>query len=54
MEKIIANAYYDLGGFTSIKEHLKDARQKDKNISLKDIKAWRNTNIEPTKNLKRI
>ena len=52
MEKIIANAYYDLGGFTSIKEHLKDARQKDKNISLEDIKAWRNTNIEPTKNLK--
>ena len=51
MEKIIANAYYDLGGFTSINEHLKDARQKDKNITIENIKAWRSKNIQQTKKL---
>jgi hypothetical protein len=50
--KIIEEAYYDLGGFNSIKEHLKDARVKDKSITIDDIKNWRDRNIEQKKNLK--
>ena len=52
MDKIIADAYYDLGGFSNIQEHLKDARLKDKSITFEDVKQWRATNIELTKNLK--
>jgi hypothetical protein len=52
MEKIIANAYYDLGGFSNLHEHLKDTKKKDKSITLEDVKIWRNQNIEQTKNLK--
>ena len=50
MDKIIANAYYDLGGFTNIQEHLRDSKKKDKSITLDDIKKWRSQNIEQTKN----
>ena len=48
----MSDVYYDLGGFNSAKEQLKDARLKDKSITMDDIKEWRKENIEETKQLK--
>ena len=51
-EELIKNAYYDLAGFGSIKDQLKSAQARDKNITIDDIKAWRDKNIEKKTNLK--
>ena len=44
--------YYTLGGIHSTKGKLKGAREKDKSITMDDIKEWRKENIEETKQLK--
>ena len=36
--EIIKNSYYDLAGFSSIKDQLKSAQARDKSITLDDIK----------------
>ena len=45
-EEIIKNSYYGLAGFSSIKDQLKSAQARDNNITLDDIKEWRNKNLE--------
>ena len=45
-DEIINKTYYDLGGFGSIKATLEDAHKYDKNITLDDVKAWFNKNVE--------
>ena len=51
-EDIFKHAYYDLAGFGSIQDQLKSAKARDKNITIDDIKAWRDKNIEKKTNLK--
>ena len=36
-DDIIATAQYDLAGFNSIKDHLKDAQLKEKSIPIDDM-----------------
>ena len=50
--EIIKNSYYDLAGFSSIKDQLKSAQARDNNITLDDIKEWRNKNLEKKTQLK--
>ena len=50
--EIIKKLYYDPAGFGSIQATLKDARAKDKTITLNDVKAWFKINVEQKKNLK--
>ena len=50
--EIIRQAYFDPAGFGSLKDTLRDARASDKTITLKDVKAWFNRNIEQKRNLK--
>jgi hypothetical protein len=50
--EIIKNSYYDLAGFSSIKDQLKSAQARDKSITLNDIKEWRNKNLEKKTQLK--
>jgi hypothetical protein len=45
-DEIINKIYYDLGGFGSMKTTLEDAQKYDKTITLNDIKAWFNKNVE--------
>jgi len=45
-ESIIEQVYYDPAGYGSIRETLKDAREKDKKISYKDVKDWFAKNVE--------
>ena len=47
--KIIKKVYYD--NFGSIKETLKEAREIDPTIKEKDIKAWKDTNVQRKINL---
>ena len=51
-EETIKNSYYDLAGFSSIKDQLKSAQARDKSITLNDIKEWRNKNLEKKTQLK--
>ena len=44
--------HYDPSGFGSIQATLKDARAKDKTITLNDVKAWLEINVERKTNLK--
>ena len=53
-EEIIRNSYYDLAGFSSIKDQLKSAQARDKSITLNDVKEWRNKNLEKKNTIKRI
>ena len=48
----IKKIYYDLAGFGSMQATLKDARAKDKTITLNDVKAWFKSNVEQKRNLK--
>ena len=50
--EIIKQAYYDPAGFGSLQATLKDARATDKTITLNDVKAWFNRNVEQKRNLK--
>ena len=51
-QTIIQNVYYDPAGFDGIKKTFEDARKKDKNITLDDVKQFFKTNIEQKKQLK--
>jgi len=51
-EEITKNESYDLAGFGSIQDQLKSASARDKNITVDDIKTWRDNNIEKKTNLK--
>ena len=50
--EIIKKVYYDPSGFGSIQSTLKDARAKDKTITLNDVKAWFKINVERKTSLK--
>ena len=39
-EQIISNTYYDLGGFSSVKNTLEQARKKEPSIKYQDVKTW--------------
>ena len=49
---VIKKIYYDPAGFGSMQATLKDARAKDKTITLNDVKAWFKSNVEQKRNLK--
>ena len=51
-QDIIKQVYYDPAGFDGIKKTFEDARKKDKNITLDDIKTFFKNNIEQKKQLK--
>ena len=51
-EKTISDAYYDLAGFSNIKEHYEDVKWKDNSITIDDVKNGRNKNLEVKKQLK--
>ena len=51
-QTIIKQVYYDPAGFDGIKKTFEDARKKDKNITLNDVKEFFKTNIEQKKQLK--
>ena len=51
-QTIIKQVYYDPAGFDGIKKTFEDARKKDKNITLNDVKEWFEKNIEQKKQLK--
>ena len=44
--KIISDIYFDRSGFGSIATTFKDAKAKDKSITLADVKAWFEKNID--------
>ena len=50
--EIISKIYHDLSGFGSIANTLKEAKLKDKDITYKDIKAWKENNTERKTNLR--
>ena len=52
IQDIIKQVYYDPAGFDGIKKTFEDARKKDKNITLNDVKEWFEKNIEQKKQLK--
>ena len=45
-QEIIANIYYDKGGFGSKAVTLRDAREKDKTITKDDVEAIFKKNVE--------
>ena len=45
-QKIIADIYYDKSGFSSKAKTLKDAREKDKSITIKDVEEFFRQNVE--------
>ena len=51
-EKIIQEVYYDQAGFGTPSQTLKDAKEKDKPIRMKDVMAWFAKNVERKSNLK--
>ena len=50
--KTISKIYKDLSGFGSIKQTFEEARNKDKTITLNDVKEWKEKNIVRKTNLK--
>ena len=50
--EIISKIYNDPAGFSSIKTTFEDARKKDKNITLENVKQWFQSNIEQKKQLR--
>ena len=51
-DSIIYDAYCNDIGFGSIKSFLKDAREKDPSITLKDVSEWKDIHLDRTKKLK--
>ena len=49
--EVISKIYNDPGGHGSIKETFQDARQKDKTITLFDVKKWFESNTQRKQNL---
>ena len=45
-DKIISDIYFDRSGFGSIATTFKDAKAKDKSITLADVKAWYEKNVD--------
>ena len=50
--KVIHGIYYDLAGYGSINTTYQDAKQKDKSITLHDVKEWFQRNIEQKRKIK--
>ena len=50
--KIISKVYHDPAGFSSIKETYKDAHNKDKSITYKDVADWFKSNVSRKTQLK--
>ena len=48
-QKIINDAYYDRSGFQSKAKTLKDAKKKDKTITIKDVEEFFRKNVEVKK-----
>ena len=48
----ISKIYYDRAGFGSIQQTLKEAKEKDKSITLNDVKEWFKENVEQKKQLR--
>ena len=48
-DKIISNIYFNRSGFGSQATTFKDAKAKDKSITLADVKAWFEKNIDRKK-----
>ena len=42
---IIEKVYYDLSGYGSIQNTLKEARKYDKTITYDDVKEWKQKNL---------
>ena len=51
-DDIIAKIYYDEAGYGSIKQTYNEARQKDKSITLDDVKKWMHKAVEQKKQLR--
>ena len=45
-QKIISDIYYDRSGFGSKQTTLKDAREKDKTITMQDVEQFFKKNVE--------
>ena len=52
-QKIISYIYFDRAGFQSKSNTLKDAREKDKTITMKDVDEFIRKNVEIKKEAKR-
>ena len=46
---LLSKLYYDPSGFQSQQRLYKDAKQKDKTITMKDVKEWYSQNVEKTR-----
>jgi hypothetical protein len=46
------DSYCDPAGFGSLQDQLKSAKARDSTITIDDVKAWREKNIEKKTNLK--
>ena len=53
-QKIINDIYFDRAGFGSKATTLKDAREKDKTITMKDVEEFFKKNVDREKKAKRI
>ena len=51
-DDIINSIYYDRSGYGSVATTYKDAKEKDKNITLNDVKEWFKKNVEQKKQLR--
>ena len=51
-DKVINNIYHGPAGYGSITSTFKEAFQKDKTITLNDVKPWFKSNLESTKQVK--
>ena len=50
-QEIIGNIYYDKAGFGSKNTTLKDARERDKSITMKDVEEFFKQNVEIKKKI---
>ena len=51
-QDIISSIYYDRSGFGSRATTLKDAREKDKSITKKDVEEFFKTNVEEKRKMR--
>ena len=51
-DEIISKIYYDEAGYGSIKQTYTEAKQKDKSITLDDVKKWMHKAVEQKKQLR--
>ena len=50
-DDIIKGVYFDRSGFGSVQKTYQEARQKDKTITINDVKKWFEKNVERKKQL---